>query len=121
MNKKGITVIVGAALALVAILFWVVPVLRIGLSQSNGAETFLASSVSPTEKYELTAYKTEPGATVDFSVKVYLIEDQKKSLIYNAYHEYEATITWKSDDEVMINGKTLNLARGDTYDWRQTK
>lgn len=118
MNKKVLIVILSLALALFAILFGLIPILQVGRSQSNDAETFLTSSTSPNEKYVLAAYKTEPGATVDFSVRVYLIEDQKKRLIYNAYHEYEATIIWTSDDEVIINGKTLNLARGETYDWR---
>lgn len=75
-------------------------------------------SQSPDEKYTLEAYRTEPGATVDFSVKVYLIDDGKKELIYNEYHQDQANIIWIDNDNVSINEKTLNLSMGETYDWR---
>lgn len=38
--------------------------------RGNSEDTLLLSSQSPSGKYILNAYKTEPNATVDFSVKV---------------------------------------------------
>lgn len=91
---------------------------NIGLS-SDVPETYLLTSQSPDGKYILEAYKTEPDATVDFSIKVYIKNEDERELIYNSYHEYRAEIFWISNCEVVINGKTLNMAEGDTYDWRE--
>ena len=105
---------------LLVLLFWiyVIPVLNIGNSQTNNPETFLMASQSPDGKYNLEAYRTEPGATVDFSIRVYVIRDNKKSIIYDAYHEYEANIVWIDNTTVSINGKTLDISQGEKYDWR---
>ena len=104
-----------------AILVCVYLVFAIGLgaSQTNNKETLLLSSTSPDGEYTVEAYRTEPGATVDFSVKVYLITLREKVLIYNAYHEYSAEIMWVDNETISINGKVLNLSQNDKYDWRQ--
>ena len=95
-----------------------IPIWNIGISQENNQETFLLCSKSPDGKYTLEIYKTEPGATVDFSIKVYLIKGEKKELVYNAYHEYQADIIWIDNGIVSINGKILDLSAGEKYDWR---
>lgn len=97
---------------------YIIPALNIGNSQTNNPETFLNASQSPDGKYNLEAYRTEPGATVDFSIRVYLITNDKKSLIYDAYHEYEAKIVWIDNTTVSINGKTLDISQGEKYNWR---
>lgn len=128
MNNKFKTMqaVIAIILAVLAICFSTVFIglfifsgLNIGISQKNNDETFLLSSYSPDEKYELNAYRTEPGATVDHSVKVYLIKNNKRNLIYNAYHESEVTIVWVDNEIVSINGKKLNLSKGEKYDWRK--
>ena len=96
---------------------YIIPVLNIGESQTNNPETFLMTSQSPDGKYNLEAYRTAPGATVDFSIKVYLTIDDKKSIIYDAYHEYEVEIVWINNATVSINGKTLDISQGEKYDW----
>lgn len=111
------SVILTALLALF-IRIYIIPVLNIGDSQTNNPETFLMVSQSPDGKYNLEAYRTEPGATVDFSVRVYLTTDDRKAIIYDAYHEYEAEIVWIDNTTVSINGKTLDISQGDKYDWR---
>ncbi len=63
------------------ICFCLIPVFHIGTSQKNNAEVLLTSSSSPDGKYNLKAYRTEPGATVDFSVKVYSVSGDEKELI----------------------------------------
>lgn len=107
-------------LLLTALLFCAccISIWNIGRTQENNQETFLLSSQSPDGKYILEAYKTEPGATVDFSIKVYLMKGEKKDLIYNAYHEYQAEIIWIDNEIVSINGKTLDLSAGEKHDWR---
>ena len=97
---------------------YIVPTLNIGDSQINNPETFLMASQSPDGKYNLEAYRTEPGATVDFSVRVYLTTGDRKTIIYDAYHEYEAKIVWIDNTTVSINGITLDISQGEKYDWR---
>ena len=124
MKKKIIIItliLVGLFMFLLIITFWLKSVLELGISQDNSAETLLLASLSPEGNYTLEAYKTEPGATVDFSIKVYIVYDSDKDLIYNAYHEYQAEIIWISKSKVSINGKTLDLAKGETYDWRKNQ
>lgn len=120
MSKKVIIVIISTAVValFIIIAFWLVSVLAIGISQKDNGETLLMTSESPDGQYTVEAYKTEPGATVDFSIKVYMVANNDKTIIYNAYHEYEASIYWISNSEISINGKTLNLSKGETYDWR---
>lgn len=81
-------------------------------------ETLICSSTSPTGNYLLEAYRTEPGATVDFSIRVYIVRDKIKTLIYDAYHESDATIVWLSEHIVSINGKSLDLSKAEEYNWR---
>lgn len=97
--KKTVTTIISIILG-IALVFslamlirnYIVPVLTIANSQKNVQETFLCSSESPDGKFNLEAYRTEPGATVDYSVRVYMINGNQKEIIYNAYHESEAKI-----------------------------
>lgn len=123
---KRIIVIILSTMACVVLMvllalfirIYIIPALNIGNSQTNNPETFLIASQSPDGKYNLEAYRTEPGATVDFSIRVYLITNDKKSIIYDAYHEYEAKIVWIDNTTVSINGKTLDISQGEKYNWR---
>lgn len=114
--------IIGLLLLIVAVaLFirtYIIPILNIGNSQTSNQETFLTSSQSPDGKYNLEAYRTEPGATVDFSIRVYIINGNQKNIIYDAYHEYDAKIIWVNNSTVLINDKILDISRGEKYDWR---
>ena len=125
MMKRIIVIILSTMACVVLIVLlalfiriYIIPALDIGNSQTNNPETFLIASQSPDGKYNLEAYRTEPGATVDFSIRVYLITNDKKSLIYDAYHEYEAKIVWIDNTTVSINGKTLDISQGEKYNWR---
>ena len=125
MMKRNIVIILStmACVVLMVLLalfirIYIIPALNIGNSQTNNPETFLIASQSPDGKYNLEAYRTEPGATVDFSIRVYLTTNDKKSLIYDAYHEYEAKIVWIDNTMVSINGKTLDISQGEKYNWR---
>ncbi|MEG1835496.1 MAG: DUF5412 family protein [Oscillospiraceae bacterium] len=82
------------------------------------AEEELFISISPNEKYSVQICKTQPGATVDFSIKAYLLDGEKRKIIYNAYHEDEAVVIWSDNENISINNKTLNVEKGETYDWR---
>lgn len=99
-------------LLLIIVFMW----FAFGTSQAD----LLMTSISPDGKYTVEAYRVNSGATVDFSVKVYVITEKGKKLIYNVYHEYEVDIIWVNSDVVSINGKQLDLSKGETYDWRNT-
>ena len=100
------------------ITYYIIPFLNIVNSQTNNPDTFLMDSKSPDGKYNLEAYRTEPGATVDFSIRVYLVTDDGKTIIYDAYHEYEVKIVWIDNTTVSINEKILDISKGEKYDWR---
>lgn len=119
MDKKLLVIIfIVGIIILLLITLWLGSALKLGFSQSNTQETLIESSLSPDGKYALEAYKTEPGATVDFSIKVYVKTDGNKELIYNAYHEYKVEIKWVNNSQVSINGKTLDLSKNETFDWQ---
>lgn len=88
-------------------------------SQVNDLETFLMHSESPDGEYVLEAYRTEPGATVDFSIRVYMLNENEKIKVYDAYHEYDIELYWINNSTVSINGKILDLMQGEKYNWRQ--
>ncbi len=116
-----LAVVLNVVLLVLAILFvflCIVPFLGIVKSQENSPETFITSSQSPDGEYILEAYRTEPGATVDFSIKVYEVTGNTKTLIYDAYHESDVQIFWVNNTIVSINGKEFDLSCEETYDWR---
>lgn len=47
-----------------------------------------------------------------------MVKGNIKELVYDAYHEYDAVIIWKDNVTVSINGKVLDLSKGETYNWR---
>lgn len=78
-NILKISIVFFIILSIILICVYLISVCNIGVSQKNNQEILLLSTQSPDEKYNLYAYRTEPGATVDFSVKVYSINDEKKN------------------------------------------
>lgn len=121
MRKKIIMLLILISIVFIfgVIIFWIIPVVQISTPKNNSIETLLITSTSPDGKYTVKAYKTEPNATVDFSIKVYLIKENEKIIIYDAYHEYEAIISWINNDKVSINGRELDLSKGETFNWRK--
>ena len=101
--------VVIALAILICAIYFVYTITLISNSQSNGSETLIQTSVSPGSKYKIEAFVTNPGATVDFSVKVYVITENKKRLIYNEYHKSEVDILWLDDDIVKINTIKINI------------
>ena len=82
-------------------------------------EDFVTQSVSPDGNYHLEAYRTKPGATVDFSIKVYIVKNEKRQQIYNCYHESAVEINWTDNCTVKINNVSLDLSKGQSYDWQK--
>ena len=117
LMKKPLLIVITALLVLTAGLV-TARMINTANSQKSSSEVLLTTSYSPDKKYKLLAYRTEPGATVDFSVKVYSVDNKKHSLIYNCYHKSTADISWIDNSTVVINGVALNMDKNDIYDWR---
>jgi Family of unknown function (DUF5412) len=81
---------------------------------------FLTEETSPDGTYTLKAYVTNGGATVSYAVRGELVfngKGDKTKNIYWKYREETADITWKDDDTVVINGRTLDVPE-DSFDFR---
>ena len=106
----------------VVIFMFALPYILGGFLLGGTSLELITQSVSPSGEYTVYAYRVNAGATVDYSLEAYLMNnDKKEKKIYNAYHEREAEINWIDNHNVCINGKTLNLSNGETYDWRKGK
>lgn len=81
---------------------------------------FLASYDSPSTDYSVNIYLCGGGATVDFSIRGELVENNNgsKKNIYWSYHEQEADVEWLDEETVVINDRTLNVLK-DVYDFRK--
>lgn len=66
---------------------------------------------SPNKEYTLKAYRHSGGMTVDWSVRVELVNNKtnKKKNIYYRYHDSKANMKWLNEDTVKINKVTLNI------------
>ena len=122
--KKGMAVsfVLLSSLVMCALVFLSIKYINMLVMNSitgESKEILLMESMSPAGEYKLEAYRTEPGATVDYSIKVYLLNNEKKTIIYNKYHERNVEISWLNNSSVLINGVQLDLEKEDTYDWRE--
>lgn len=74
---------------------------------------------SPGEKYTVSVYLNNGGATTDYAVlcSVKNNETEKEKNIYWNYRCTGAEVEWNSEDTVTINGVQLNVNK-DTYDYR---
>ncbi len=119
MKKHGSGIVFICCFAILLFLYFAWPYL-FGLLIVSDPEYFLLErSCSPDGEYVLNAYRVNTGATNDYSVEVYLVDGDDENLIYDAYHEYEVDIVWKSDCVVEINGQNLDLSKNEKYDWRK--
>lgn len=80
---------------------------------------FVAAYDSPSSNYTINIYLCNGGATTDFAIRGELIDNlnENKKNIYWGYHEDEADVNWLDEENVVINGKTLNVLH-DVYDFR---
>ncbi|MBM7095234.1 hypothetical protein JSY36_05645 [Bacillus sp. H-16] len=80
------------------------------------SEELMKTEHSPDEKYTINFYLTNGGATTAFGV----IGKNDGPLwfnktIYNEYRMDKADVEWLDDHTVTINGRTLDLEKGETY------
>ena len=82
---------------------------------------FLTEESSPDGKYTLKAYVTNGGATTSYAVRGELAFNEKNGKTKNIYWKYReevAEISWVDHDTVIINNRTLNVAK-EKYDFRR--
>lgn len=79
----------------------------------------IQSVASPDNRYTVTAYLNNGGATTAYAV-LGKVKDNKTGLKRNIYWQYrcsEAEIEWIDEATVSINGIKLDVKK-DTYDYR---
>ena len=83
---------------------------------------FVGSYDSINGHYTVNIYLATDEDTGDNCIRGELIDntakDKDKKNIYWCEHESEATVVWKSETVVTINGRELRVARNQTYDSR---
>jgi hypothetical protein len=76
----------------------------------------ILSASSSNNKFTVNMYSYSGGATVDFTLTGYIVDNKKKreKLIYQCYGQSYADVKWISEFEVQINAVVLDV-RKDTY------
>lgn len=72
---------------------------------------YIDSLDSPNGDYTLKAYRYSGGATMDWSLRVEVINNRtkKKTNIYWKYHEKDVDMSWIDSENVEINEVKLNI------------
>lgn len=72
---------------------------------------YIESLYSPNYQYVLNSYRFSGGATMDWSVRVEVVNKKtgKKENVYWKYHEDNIDMKWIDDENVEINGIKLNI------------
>ena len=104
-------------LVLILVASWIAIWVLVLFLYFGSGNVLLFETVSPGGTHKLQVIQKNGGATVDFSIVVYLNKGLFRKKIYNAYHESDATVKWIDEDIVEINGRVLNV-NSDVYDWR---
>ncbi|PGQ86040.1 hypothetical protein COC52_26980 [Priestia megaterium] len=75
---------------------------------------------SPDNTYTVELYRADSGATSSYSLRGEVInnKDNESKNIYWGYDEEKATVSWKNNHTVIINGHTLDVEK-DKYDFRR--
>lgn len=72
---------------------------------------------SPNKNYTINIYLCDGGATTDFAIRGELVDNFNTKNIYWGYHEEDANVVWIDEENVIINGRKLNVLN-DVYDFR---
>lgn len=79
---------------------------------------FIESLDSPNGDYTLKSYRYSGGATMDWSLRVEVVNNNtnKSMNIFYRYHDYESNMEWIDNNNVIINGEELNIHSDYIYD-----
>ena len=79
----------------------------------------IASYDSPSKEYTITIFLCGGGATSRYSIRGEIINHttNHRRNIYWQYNQESATVMWKDEQAVIINGHELNVEQ-DSYDYR---
>ena len=111
MIKKLLSLVILTAISLSMLLLS-----SCGAQSPKTRGNLLISVPSSDNKFIVNIYSYSGGATVDFTLTGYLVNNQTKSekLIYQCYGQSNAEVKWVNDFEVQINAALLDV-RTDTY------
>lgn len=127
LRKVLLWVILSLILCLGSIFLILDSFIKVELDDLNGKGEFQETYLSPSEEYKADFYKiNEGGATEGYQDRVSItsVKDNKKEFndetIYWLYpSEDEISIEWKNENEIIINGQTINIKDRKTYyNWK---
>ena len=80
----------------------------------------IRSIQSPHGNYVIKTYVSEDDPLSANAVRGELVDlkRQKVRTIYWNYYDQDPYVKWLNNSEVLIGRQTLNILKGDTYDWR---
>ena len=80
----------------------------------------IRSIESPNKNYIINTYHHDAGALGDDAVRgeLYETKRQERKNIYWNYPDLDPYLEWLNNSEVVIGNQTLNILKGETYDWR---
>jgi len=80
----------------------------------------IRSIQSPNKRYVINTYIHHGDSLSADSVRGELVEfkTQKKKTIYWNYPDKDPYVKWLNNSEILIGNQTLNVLKGQTYDWR---
>jgi len=88
--------------------------------QSVPQGELIKSIQSPDESYVFNTYIHHGDSLSADSVRGELVDlkKQKKKTIYWNYPDEDPYVKWLNNSEILIGNQTLNILKGQTYDWR---
>ncbi|MBQ8200597.1 MAG: hypothetical protein IJZ74_02385 [Clostridia bacterium] len=82
---------------------------------SHAEDTLLQITTSPEGTYTLKAIRRCGGASTGFAVIVTRIDSGHDDCVYYHYGTDEADICWLTDHIAAINGRVLDLSKGESW------
>ena len=112
-KKRSIIIVIA-----IGVIFLIIYRAFFDIQHIDGQEK-IAETVSPDDRYTVTAYVNDGGATSGYAVLCTAVNN-KTGRARNIYWQYrceEAKMQWTDDWIVVINGIELDVKK-DSYDWR---
>ena len=119
-DEKGCLITFLGLVAFVIVVISIVVYFAFYSMSSLPTGEYIGEEESPNGSYTVRIYRCGGGATVDWSVRGELVNNDtgKKKNIYWQYHKQNAEVSWIDDCTVNIDDVTLDVPH-DVYDYRR--
>ena len=123
MSKKKIVILLFSLLLLFILIVGFV-IFHVFFSLQSVPQGELIRSIqSPDRNYVIKTYFHQGDSLSADAVRGELVDlkRQKKKNIYWNYYDEDPYVKWLNNSEVLIGNQTLNILKGEKYDWRNDK